>query len=321
MRQLISSGSTFEQAWGYSRALVVGDEVFVSGTTGFDYEKMQIVEGARAQALQAFANIERALAEAGASLRDVVRVHYYLPDRSDWDAIGAVAGEKFGQVRPAATALVCELVDPRMKVEIEVSARRSPEPARGGLGAIRFRPPTLIGDRVLLRGWEPSDVDGVFAYASDPEVAAYMAWERHASRADSLGFLNEITADNYRHRDLSYALCLKSAPERALGGVGAFLRSRQHGTYELGYVLARAEWGKGLVPEAARLLIDHVFTHTDAQRVYAPIFAENEKSRRAALKMGLTFEGVLRQSLCFRGRRWDEAVYAALRSEWPVPAR
>jgi RimJ/RimL family protein N-acetyltransferase len=164
-------------------------------------------------------------------------------------------------------------------------------------------------------------VDAVFAYASDPEVTAYMAWERHASRADSLGFLNEITAENYRRRELSYALCLKSAPERALGGIGAFLRSYQHRTYELGYVLCRAEWGKGLVPEAARLLIDHLFANSDAQRVYAPIFAQNEKSRRAALKMGLTFEGVLRQSLCFRGQRWDEAVYAALRSEWPTAKR
>jgi RimJ/RimL family protein N-acetyltransferase len=103
--------------------------------------------------------------------------------------------------------------------------------------------------------------------------------------------------------------------------VGAFLRSRQHDSYEFGYVLSRPEWGKGLVPEAARLLIDHVFAHTSAQRIYAPIFAENEKSRRAAVKMGLTFEGVLRQSLCFRGRRWDQAVYAALRCEWPPSAR
>jgi enamine deaminase RidA (YjgF/YER057c/UK114 family) len=125
MRQLISSGSSFEQAWGYSRAMVVGDDVFVSGTTGFDYATMQIASDARAQAIQAFANIEQALAQAGASLRDVVRVHYYLPDRADWEVIGAVAGEKFGQVRPAATALVCELVDPRMKIEIEVTARRA----------------------------------------------------------------------------------------------------------------------------------------------------------------------------------------------------
>jgi enamine deaminase RidA (YjgF/YER057c/UK114 family) len=125
MRQLISSGSPYEQAWGYSRAVVVGDDVFVSGTTGFDYATMTISADARAQALQAFANIEWALAEAGATLRDVVRVHYYVTERADWEAIGAVAGEKLGQIRPAATALICQLVDARMKVEIEVTARRA----------------------------------------------------------------------------------------------------------------------------------------------------------------------------------------------------
>ena len=128
MRQLISSGSDYEKAWGYSRAVVVGDDVFVSGTTGFDYATMQISDDARAQALQAFANIERALVEAGARLADVVRIHYYVPNHSDWEAIGAVAGEKLGAIRPAATALVCDLVDARMKVEIEVTARRGSAP-------------------------------------------------------------------------------------------------------------------------------------------------------------------------------------------------
>ena len=169
---------------------------------------------------------------------------------------------------------------------------------------------------MLLRGWEPTDVEAVFAYASDPEVARYMAWDRHDSLAQSHGFLNEITATNYRHHDLSYALCLKSAPESPLGGIGLFARSRQHGTYELGYVLRRSAWGQGLVPEAARVLIDYGFSHLPAERIYAPIFAENEKSRRAAVKMGLTLDGVLRSSLCFHGRRWDEAIYSALRTEW-----
>jgi ribosomal-protein-alanine N-acetyltransferase len=181
---------------------------------------------------------------------------------------------------------------------------------------VSFRPPQLVGERVLLRAWEPTDTDAVFAYASDPEVAQYMAWEPHASLAQSHAFLNEITAANYRHHELTYALCLKSAPESALGGIGVYVRSRQHGTFELGYVLRRSVWGQGLAPEAARLLIDYTFAYTNAERIYAPIFAENEKSRRAAVKMGLTLDGVLRSSLCFHGRRWDEAVYSILRTEW-----
>ena len=125
MRRLISSGSPFEAAAGYSRAVVDGDWIFVAGTTGFDYAQMTIAEDPAEQAHQAFRNIETALAKAGATLADVVRVRYYLPNLADWSAIVPVLGEVFGAIRPAATALVCGLVDPRMKIEIEVTARRS----------------------------------------------------------------------------------------------------------------------------------------------------------------------------------------------------
>jgi enamine deaminase RidA (YjgF/YER057c/UK114 family) len=124
MRKLISSGSPFEQAWGYSRAVVDDDMVYVSGTTGFDYASMSIVDDAAAQTHQAFRNLEAALAEADCTLADVVRVRYYVPDLGDWPIIAKVCGEKLGSVRPAATALVCGLVDARMRVEIEVTARR-----------------------------------------------------------------------------------------------------------------------------------------------------------------------------------------------------
>ena len=124
MRRLISSGSPFEAAAGYSRAVIDGDWVFVAGTTGFDYAQMTIAEDPAEQARQAFGNIEKALVEAGASLADVVRVRYYLPDLTDWPAVVPVLGEVFGATRPAATALICGLVDPRMKIEIEVPARR-----------------------------------------------------------------------------------------------------------------------------------------------------------------------------------------------------
>jgi enamine deaminase RidA (YjgF/YER057c/UK114 family) len=125
MRRLISSGSPFEAAAGYSRAVVDGDWVFVAGTTGFDYTQMTIAEDPAEQVRQAFRNIEQALAEAGTTLADVVRVHYYVPNAADWPVIVPVLGEVFGAIRPAATALICGLVDPRMKIEIEVTARRS----------------------------------------------------------------------------------------------------------------------------------------------------------------------------------------------------
>ena len=102
MRRLISSSSSFEAAAGYSRAVVDGDWVFVAGTTGFDYAAMTISGDPAEQARQAIRNIERALGEAGASLGDVVRVKYYLPDAADWPKIVPVLGQAFGAVRPAA---------------------------------------------------------------------------------------------------------------------------------------------------------------------------------------------------------------------------
>ena len=124
MRRLISSGSSFEKQAGYSRAVVDGEWIFVAGTTGFDYARMTMAEDPAEQARQAFRNIETALAEAGASLADVVRVRYYVPNAADWPLIVPVLGKVFGTIRPAATALFCGLVDPRMKIEIEVTARR-----------------------------------------------------------------------------------------------------------------------------------------------------------------------------------------------------
>jgi len=124
MRQLISSGSPFEVAGGYSRAVADGEWVFVAGTTGFDYAAMTIADDPAEQTRQALRNIEAALAEAGAGLGDVVRVKYYVPDAADWPRIVPVLGEAFAAIRPAATALICGLVDPRMKIEVEVTARR-----------------------------------------------------------------------------------------------------------------------------------------------------------------------------------------------------
>src|SRR6266571_4954083 len=125
MRRLIFSGSAFEAEGGCSRAVVDGEWIFVAGTTGFDYAAMTIADDPAEQARQALRNIAAALAEAGASLADVVRVKYYLPDAADWPRIVPVLGEAFGGIRPAATALICGLVDPRMKIEIEVTARRA----------------------------------------------------------------------------------------------------------------------------------------------------------------------------------------------------
>lgn len=123
MVRRISSGSPFEARIGYSRAVVDGNMVYVSGTTGYDYATMTMPEDAAAQARNALGTIARALEEAGASLRDTLRVRYYITDMAWYDALVEVAGETFGDIRPAATMVVCGLTTPEMKLEIEVTAR------------------------------------------------------------------------------------------------------------------------------------------------------------------------------------------------------
>jgi formimidoylglutamate deiminase len=124
VRRLISSGSAFERDIGYSRAVVDGKWVHVSGTTGFDYATMTISDDVVAQAEQAVANVRAALEEAGCTLSDVVRVRYMLPDRADFEPCWPVLRRAFGDVRPAATMQECGLSDRRMRFEIEVTARR-----------------------------------------------------------------------------------------------------------------------------------------------------------------------------------------------------
>ncbi|CAD7024004.1 RidA family protein [Pseudorhizobium halotolerans] len=123
MVKRISSGSPFEARIGYSRAIVDGDMVYVSGTTGYDYSRMVMPEDVVDQTRNALATIDKALRDAGSGLNDIVRVRYYITDMADYDKIVEVLGQAFAEVRPAATMIVCGLTTPEMKVEIEVTAR------------------------------------------------------------------------------------------------------------------------------------------------------------------------------------------------------
>jgi enamine deaminase RidA (YjgF/YER057c/UK114 family) len=139
-RRLISSGSSFEKVAGYSRAVVDGEWVFVSGTTGYDYSTMTMAPDVETQARQIFRNIAHALSQAGVTLDDVVRVHYYLTDRADFKKLTPLFGEFLGKARPAATAIVCGLVEEAMKIEIEVTARRQ-DRSISASGADRMKRP------------------------------------------------------------------------------------------------------------------------------------------------------------------------------------
>ncbi len=124
MRKLVSSGSTFEDDIGYSRAVVDGEWCFVSGTTGFDYSNMTISNDVAVQADQTLRNIASALEKAGFAMADIVRVHYLFPNADDFKTCWPVMKKFLGEVRPAATMFVAGLADPRMKIEIEVTAKK-----------------------------------------------------------------------------------------------------------------------------------------------------------------------------------------------------
>jgi enamine deaminase RidA (YjgF/YER057c/UK114 family) len=131
-RRILSTESSNEQLSGYARALIAEDLVFVAGTTGYRYPDMDsLPEDVVAQAKQIFANIERALAWADCRVADIVRIQYYLTDKSYWPILGPHLARFFAPCRAPATTLICELVDPAMKVEIEVTARRSRDHDRG----------------------------------------------------------------------------------------------------------------------------------------------------------------------------------------------
>jgi enamine deaminase RidA (YjgF/YER057c/UK114 family) len=124
-RRLISTGSPFEKAAGFSRAVIDGDFAFVAGTTGYDYATMTMPADITSQAQNCFRTIEAALRDGGFAMADIVRATYYITDAGDADAVFAVWGEKLGDIRPAATLLVVAgLLKPEMKVEIEVTAKR-----------------------------------------------------------------------------------------------------------------------------------------------------------------------------------------------------
>lgn len=123
-RQLISTGSPFEASNAYSRAVAQGDWCFVAGTTGFDYATMTMPESAGAQTRSTLSTITDALSQAGFALTDVVRVHYHVADPRDIDEISPVLREFFAEIRPAATMVVSQLIDPAMKIEIEATAFR-----------------------------------------------------------------------------------------------------------------------------------------------------------------------------------------------------
>ncbi|CAL9332832.1 hypothetical protein SUDANB2_00109 [Streptomyces sp. enrichment culture] len=207
-RRAVLSGSTFEERIGYARAVVDGDRVHVSGTTGFDYATMTISDDVVEQAEQCLRNVETALAEADCTLADVVRVRYLLPDREDFEPCWPVLRRCFGEVRPAATMLVCGLADPRMKIEMEVDARRRVPPhtesatRHDSTDPVRpveaFEPPYYVAVFTTLRTRNQTDYGKTNARLEElvKDIPGYLGMD-HAQTRGGLG----ITVGYFRDAD------------------------------------------------------------------------------------------------------------------------
>lgn len=182
-----------------------------------------------------------------------------------------------------------------------------------------WRPPVLTGPRLWLRPLDESDADALFAGAGNPNVTRFTLWEHHKSRDESLAFLRHYVPEHYREREpdpLGIVLRESGIDGPVVGCVGCHWASEKNRAMEFGYWIGEPHWGRGLVAEAARLLVDYAFDSFPVERVQAHCFAENTGSARVLEKLGLRFEGTHRAALHHRGRFWDLKMYAVLRAEW-----
>src|SRR5262249_48052713 len=145
---------------------------------------------------------------------------------------------------------------------------------------VDWRPPVLETPRLVLRGLEESDADAIFAYASSPTITRYVLWERHADREATVAYLCEHVLPRYLEKEPEpFGICLKESPHLVIGTIGIFWNKKTNRTMEMGFVLAESYHGRGIVPEAARAVIDFVFTNTDAERLQSHSMAENVASQ------------------------------------------
>jgi ribosomal-protein-alanine N-acetyltransferase len=175
--------------------------------------------------------------------------------------------------------------------------------------------PTLEMERLILRKMAPSDAEAVFAYASDPEVTRYVIWETHRSIEDSRAFLELESSKRESGGEPEWGIVYKG-DHRLIGTCGIVSWDPDHARAELGYVLSRDYWGRGLMAEAVRAVISFGFQRMNLNRIEARCTAENAASARVMEKAGMTHEGTMRQREVIKGAYRDVKVYAILRREF-----
>lgn len=171
-------------------------------------------------------------------------------------------------------------------------------------------PPVIETERLILRRVTRADEADIFAYASDPEATRFMLWETHKTREDTRAFIEYTLKEYETGRHWDYAFELKSE-QRLIGTGGVFNKVDVHCT-EIGYIISREYWGRGLVPEAMGALTDYLFTRANVHRIEAKHFLENEKSGRVMQKLGMSYEGTLKDKLFARNAYQTVKLYAMI---------
>jgi ribosomal-protein-alanine N-acetyltransferase len=177
--------------------------------------------------------------------------------------------------------------------------------------------PSLETNFLILRAFRIEDVTSILNYASDPELTRYTSWDPHTSEEDSLDFIVNVALRSYAEgHEGPYALCLKDTPEKVIGSIGCVWASKKARAMELQYALSPAHWGQGLMVEASKVLLDHVFKTHSLRSVHAYCAVENKQSERVLQKLEMIYEGCLRSHSYTKGRFWDVKRYSVLDEEW-----
>lgn len=179
-----------------------------------------------------------------------------------------------------------------------------------------WRPPVLPGERLRLRPLDERDVDALFRLASNPNVTRYTLWEAHRSPDETRAFLRDYALDHYRDGVPDPMGIVLADSDTLAGALGCHWASRKDRCMELGYWIGEPYWGRGLIVEAALLLVDHVFAEYPIERLQSHCFRENAASARVLVKLGFQSEGIRRRALWHRERFWDLSMFAMVREDW-----
>lgn len=175
--------------------------------------------------------------------------------------------------------------------------------------------PRLETERLILRKLVLEDAQDIFEYASDDQVTQYMTWNSHKSIEETLGFINYTLGRYERDEGGEWGITLKETG-KLVGCTGIVNYDRNNKRLELGYVLARPYWGRGIMPEAVKRVIQFVFEEMGINRIECYHYLPNEKSGRVMQKAGMTFEGIAREKYFIKERFWDVKQYAILKRDW-----